>query len=593
MKKKLLTILLSIAVILTSTVTVFADDNQVLIVGGSSFSTVQAAVDAAENNQTIKLNGNCKENVNIPAEKTVTIDLNSNVLTGAGTGSVITVLGNLTLTDSSSAKTGKVTGGKATGGNGGGVYVGCGSFEMTGGTITGNEAGHGGGIFVTSGAQTNITNGIIENNHTTASGAGVQVDGNFTMTGGTIKNNKADGDGGGLSINGNTGMATLAGTTEIINNTANGKGGGVSYYGNNSGKVVLGGKVKIVGNVENGTINEGTLTGVTANNVYLFYDNLYVAIGTDIYAPMDGMLVGITTCTAPAEETPVKFTTNGTANNVEYFTSDDANYKIQHNNTNDYLELANITIEDVLATVPGDFPTTSESGWVNGNGAKVWIEDDCIEFAIKINLNSVLTKDDNNNYKYGNNYTFVMDSGVLSSIKVEEAIFLPPTKDPNGVYVPYKYTNDPISIPAGYTGDITFITNGKYADQASTPVTVSIDDVLLDDDLYEVTTGSIDTVSFTNVIIKESYVSRLTVGTHTIKIGMDGYVDISTQFTITSPESTPEPDPDPTPDPTPSYKVPNTGVEGTPNNHSLLKFSSLSILAVGTYIVIKKKKDND
>ena len=48
------------------------------------------------------------------------------------------------------------------------------------------------------------------------------------------------------------------------------------------------------------------------------------------------------------------------------------------------------------------------------------------------------------------------------------------------------------------------------------------------------------------------------------------------------------------PAPTPRYKVPNTGVDATPtSNHSLLKLSSLSLLAVGTYLVIKKKKDND
>ena len=49
----------------------------------------------------------------------------------------------------------------------------------------------------------------------------------------------------------------------------------------------------------------------------------------------------------------------------------------------------------------------------------------------------------------------------------------------------------------------------------------------------------------------------------------------------------------PTPTPKPRYVIPNTGVEGTySNNHSLLKLSSLSLLAIGTYMVIKKKKDN-
>ena len=51
------------------------------------------------------------------------------------------------------------------------------------------------------------------------------------------------------------------------------------------------------------------------------------------------------------------------------------------------------------------------------------------------------------------------------------------------------------------------------------------------------------------------------------------------------------PTPTPPHNPDPGYVVPNTGIESV-NNHSLLKLSSLSILAIGTYITIKKKKDN-
>lgn len=54
-----------------------------------------------------------------------------------------------------------------------------------------------------------------------------------------------------------------------------------------------------------------------------------------------------------------------------------------------------------------------------------------------------------------------------------------------------------------------------------------------------------------------------------------------------------KPTPTPSSDPKPRYRIPNTGVEGMPtNNYSLLKLSSLSLLAIGTYMVIKKKKDN-
>ena len=180
-----------------------------------------------------------------------------------------------------------------------------------------------------------------------------------------------------------------------------------------------------------------------------------------------------------------------------------------------------------------------------------------------------------------------MESGVLSRID----------KQPLGLtvsYYPYAYTNPSISKPVGYTGDIEFVTNGKYEGQSITPVTVKIDggNPLTYGTQFEVSAGS--TQGSTHVKLKGSYVSTLAIGTHTIEIGMTSddpiksYDPITSEFTITD-----APSPAPTPDPTPKYEIPNTGVEATySNNHSLLKLSSLSLLALGTYLVVKKKKDN-
>ena len=66
----------------------------------------------------------------------------------------------------------------------------------------------------------------------------------------------------------------------------------------------------------------------------------------------------------------------------------------------------------------------------------------------------------------------------------------------------------------------------------------------------------------------------------------------SNKFSLYAIYATKKSTPTPSSNPTPRYKIPNTGVEGTTNNHSLLKLSSLSLLAIGTYMVIKKKKDN-
>ncbi|MBQ3790667.1 MAG: hypothetical protein II800_07020, partial [Lachnospiraceae bacterium] len=99
----------------------------------------------------------------IPTGRYVTLDLDGHTIDRGLTdqdavvnGNVITVNGNLTLTDSSDNQntsaydgTGKLTGGNTTD-NGGGVIV-SGTFTMEGGTISGCEATNGGGVYVNSG----------------------------------------------------------------------------------------------------------------------------------------------------------------------------------------------------------------------------------------------------------------------------------------------------------------------------------------------------------------------------------------------------------------------------------------------------------
>ena len=90
----------------------------------------------------------------VPAEKTVTLDLNGHTLNrglsngqAVDNGSVIVVNGTLTVTDSSTEKNGVITGGNSSG-FGGGVYVNHGSFTLSGGSISGNGADVGGGVYV-------------------------------------------------------------------------------------------------------------------------------------------------------------------------------------------------------------------------------------------------------------------------------------------------------------------------------------------------------------------------------------------------------------------------------------------------------------
>ncbi|MCD8218436.1 MAG: hypothetical protein LUD01_10470, partial [Clostridiales bacterium] len=100
-------------------------------------------------------------NITIATGENVIIDLNGHKLTGTGSGSVITVNGALTLTDSETG--GTVTGGSAS--NGGGVYVSDGTFTMSGGTISGNAAtGDGGGVYVASSGKFTMRGGTISGN---------------------------------------------------------------------------------------------------------------------------------------------------------------------------------------------------------------------------------------------------------------------------------------------------------------------------------------------------------------------------------------------------------------------------------------------
>ena len=90
----------------------------------------------------------------IPSGANVTLDLNGHTIdrglagkAANDNGSVIRVEGNLTLRDSSSDHTGKITGGNSVH-EGGGVYVDGGTFTMEGGTSSGCNAHYGGGVHV-------------------------------------------------------------------------------------------------------------------------------------------------------------------------------------------------------------------------------------------------------------------------------------------------------------------------------------------------------------------------------------------------------------------------------------------------------------
>ena len=191
---------------------------------------------------------------------------------------------------------------------GAGVDMYCGTFNMYGGNITGNEAknlttnsdnvGIGGGVYMEQNSTFNMYDGTISNN-TGEYGGGVNINSKsvFNMSGGTIENNKATGNnkafggGGGVNIAGSTDDTFNMSGGTIRGNKTNTYGGGVyvSWNFNMTGGEITGNIATKYGNgvyVKSAYGNMGhfTVSGSakvsdnTTSNVYL-PDGATMAIG--------------------------------------------------------------------------------------------------------------------------------------------------------------------------------------------------------------------------------------------------------------------------------------------------------------------------
>ena len=216
--------------------------------------------------KSVKLTDNITITSTLEIARSLTLDLNGCTLRMTGTGSVLKVSGRatLTITDSSAAKSGTITGGNAGDGDGGGVYVEAyAALEMTGGCITGCRAedGDGGGVYVEAYATLEMTGGCITGCRA-EDGGGVYIDNNATlkMTGGCITDCHAI-YGGGIYSYGNLYMG---GTAKIEKCTSN--GGSYDAIWNKGGDMYADG-----GTVDGTVNNQGTIkhsNGVTAVTVF-------------------------------------------------------------------------------------------------------------------------------------------------------------------------------------------------------------------------------------------------------------------------------------------------------------------------------------
>ena len=240
---------------------------------------------------------------NITISENVHLCLNGYMITGSGTGSVITVNSGASFSlfdccfgdicennehkhmyafEEKGPQTFALlmTGGLITGGNatsGGGVLIQGGTFTMYGGTISDNKATNGGGIYIDGAKKTIKDGGIIEEFY---------VPGKFTMRGGNITCNNAS-FGGGVYI-------TSLGTFEMVGgavtkNTATHSGGvyvADEAFGSVDRKETFTAELIISGAP---VISGNKLTSGTENNVALGFNRITIA-----GALKDGARVGVT-----------------------------------------------------------------------------------------------------------------------------------------------------------------------------------------------------------------------------------------------------------------------------------------------------------
>ena len=189
-------------------------------------------------------------------------------------------------------------------GDGGGVYISSGSFNLHDGTITGNNGYWGGGVNLYSGAF-NMEGGKISNNTAGRNGTGgVYVyNGTFTMTGGEISGNRSNGSGAGVILDGNGSFIMTGG--KITGNTANfsdqeeysdSTGAGVYVCAKKLANFSVGGSAQITGN-HVGRKNSKT------SNVYLSEntENSILKVMNVVSKLSEDAEIGVTTASTPTE----------------------------------------------------------------------------------------------------------------------------------------------------------------------------------------------------------------------------------------------------------------------------------------------------
>jgi uncharacterized repeat protein (TIGR02543 family) len=357
----------------------------------------------------------------------VTVDLNGYTVKAANGKSAFKVSGgDLTIKDSSTAGTGKITGNTTAPRLGGGVYLDSGTFTFDSGTISQckaqsgrNNQAKGGGVYVNSGTFT-IVNGVIDNcsavgasttstTSKTSYGGGVYMkSGKFNMNGGRISNCKASdsksgGCGGGVYLAGRTfnmtggvigenceaGGGSYSAGYDDENNyiSSNGNGGGVFVKGsfNMSGGQISACTALNGGGVyvdADGTFKMygGEISGCSANQYNASRGGsgggIYVESDGSLTSPEDSAAINISGCSSDKTGGGIYVKGNAEINNVNISGCTSATgggvalYDPDAANT---YTLKNVTIDSCEAA--------SSAG---GNGGGIYVEGNLTLDSVKI-----------------------------------------------------------------------------------------------------------------------------------------------------------------------------------------------------------------
>ena len=287
-------------------------EGNTLKIGGESWAPTKGSNDTFYilPTGTYYLGSDISPEYTIKIENNVTLCLNGHKITAAdGMDAIYMTGGSFTLTDCKGV--GTIT--HASSKTGRGVYVSSGTFNMYGGSITGNKAqdakGRGGGVYVYSGSGTfNMYGGSITGNRATGDGGGVYKSGSnssFNMYGGSITGNTANSYGGGVYVDGGgftMSGGTIGGTKTGETNTATYGGGGVyakanfemtggSITGNETNR---GGGVYVTGKgsfTMSASADGQNIPSITGNNATENGGGVYV-VGSSTFKMTDGSITG-------------------------------------------------------------------------------------------------------------------------------------------------------------------------------------------------------------------------------------------------------------------------------------------------------------